>query len=320
MIIFTQSLTSEFTEVERTLELAYIQIWVIFPKFCKFTKENVPYIEKIFQITTAAIADRDSVRNYVCQGLDILCTYFLKLPKFSNAQLIQAQEQLTTCSTKLMPKLCSMFMKDVVEAKAIIRLIRTMSGLCSKEFLETVFLKHIRKLVEEKLKNKPYTKSHTRECDILIAMASSIDMAKHYDISKQFIKIFLTERRGFQKRAFKLLEVLAHKVHSSFLPELFHILEDAKLVQSSSKFGKLSCILTILSKMEYTTENMDDVVQIVQKLLPEVLLALKETNRKTRKVAVDIIKFLTQKFEGFGAAPLFASLVWNFLFLTLKYN
>jgi len=140
-------------------------------------------------------------------------------------------------------------------------------------------------------------------------MAGSIDMAKHYDISKQFIKIFLTERRGFQKRAFKLLEVLAHKVHASFLSELFEILEDAKLVQSSSKFGKLSCILTILSKMEYTSENMEEVVQIVQKLLPEILLALKETNRKTRKVAIDIIRFLTSKFTSFGAASLFASLI-----------
>ena len=61
--------------------------------------------------------------------------------------------------------------------------------------------------------------------------------------------------------------------------------------------------------MEYTSENMEEVVQIVQKLLPEILLALKETNRKTRKVAIDIIKFLTQKFQSFGAAPLFASLI-----------
>jgi transcription initiation factor IIE alpha subunit len=49
--------------------------------------------------------------------------------------------------------------------------------------------------------------------------------------------------------------------------------------------------LTILERMEYTVDKMEETVQIVQNLLPEILLALKESNRKTRKVGIDAIKF-----------------------------
>ena len=245
-----------FTEVENTLQMIYVQIWEIFPRFCKFTKENIPFIEQIYDITAKVIGNRPNVRKHVCQGLEILCSYFFKLPKFTNPTMMKTQETLTTCSVKLMPKLCAMYMKDALSSKNIIKLIRTLAGLCSKKYLEDIYLKHINKLLTEKQNNRPYTPIHVKECDILIAMAGSIDLANNendkYDITKKFIRAFLSDKAGFQKRAFKLLEILSKKVHSSFLPEMFAILDETQLVSSSSKLGKLSCILTILQKMEYS--------------------------------------------------------------------
>jgi len=304
---------AQWTQVEVTLEMIYNQIWEIFPRFCKFTKENVPFIEQIYDITTKVLGNRPKVRKHVCQGLEILCSYFFKLPKFTNAQMRGTQETLTSCSVKLMPKLCAMFMKEALESKNVIKLIRTLAGLCSKKYLEDIYLKHINKILGEKLNGRSFTHIHIKECDILIAMAGSIELSSNendkYELTKKFIRAFLSDKAGFQKRAFKLLEILSKKVHSSFLPEMLAILDEIQLVETSSKLGKLSCILTILEKMEYSVEGMEEIVQIVQKIMPEVLIVLKESNKKARKVAINIIKFLAGKFQEHEAASLFASLV-----------
>jgi len=301
----------EWTDIERQLEIMYDQIWAIFPRFCKFTNENLSNIQKIFEITAQIIANRDDIRKYACQGLEILSGYFLKLPKYRNQEYMQAQQDLEKYSTELMPKLCSLYMAQKPGYKNIINLIRSLSALCRKEYLDKIYLTHIKKLIEEKVQNKykEHVVANMKKCDILIAMSSSIDIATTYDITKQFIKVFLPEKFGYQKKAFKLLLSISHRVHPSYLTEIYELMSDIPLVNTNSKSAKFDCFFNILEKIEYTPDNIEEVLKMVQKMLPELLVALKEASQKARKSACEILKFLTNKLGEFDLLPIYISYV-----------
>lgn len=56
----------QFTEVENNLEVIYSQVWMLFPKFGRFTKDDIHHIEKIFEIILQVFNQRENVRKYVC--------------------------------------------------------------------------------------------------------------------------------------------------------------------------------------------------------------------------------------------------------------
>lgn len=127
--------------------------------------------------------------------------------------------------------------------------------------------------------------TNTRECDIITAMAYSMDISANYDITKQFIKSFITEKQGYQKKAFKHLNVVLDKVHPSFLFELYELIESVPLVSAGAKAIKLQCFYKILSKVEFTDNTIHDIMKMIQSMLPECLITLKETSQKARQIS-----------------------------------
>ena len=200
--------------------------------------------------------------------------------------MYEFQVLLQKNADSLFPKLCVAYMKKKEGYQSAIELIKVISGVCSPQFLENVYLKHMKKLIEEyvseKHKNPGHAMTNCRECDIIVNMAHSIDIAKNFDTSKKFVKSFLPEKQGYQKKAFKLLNVMIDRVHPSFLIELYEMVEGATLVSSGAKAIKLQCFFKILNKIEFSDNTIHDIVKMVQVMLPEVLIALKESNQKTR--------------------------------------
>ena len=85
--------------------------------------------------------------------------------------------------------------------QACIELIKVLCLVCSPEKMEKIYLKHIKTLIEEFVNEKHKAAGHAltnnRKCDLITAMAYSIDMSTNYEITKKFIKSFLPEKFGY---------------------------------------------------------------------------------------------------------------------------
>eukprot|EP00331_Platyophrya_macrostoma_P030904 CAMPEP_0176458290 /NCGR_PEP_ID=MMETSP0127-20121128/32501_1 /TAXON_ID=938130 /ORGANISM="Platyophrya macrostoma, Strain WH" /LENGTH=486 /DNA_ID=CAMNT_0017848823 /DNA_START=523 /DNA_END=1984 /DNA_ORIENTATION=- len=112
-----------------------------------------------------------------------------------------------------------------------------------------------------------------------------------------------------QKKSYKILSVLMDKVHPTFLMNLFSLMKEHKTPGQHAKHARLGCIQKIFDKMMATEQAIEDTLVMIQEFLPEILLAMKETNHKTRNGAADLIDNLVQKFSEKGMVEDFISLI-----------
>ena len=319
--IFGTKMKEEFTDADKTYQILWTQIWEIFPKFCKFTKENFNYIPEIFAMAHENIANQEEIRKYVCQGLENLARYFVALPKFTTPEYIQIHRVLRENVDKLGPLLCKTYISKRVGAKNVLSLLKAISKICSQEYLERIYLKNIQRLIEDKAANKLISRIllATKEADLILSISGSLELkGSKYDIAIKFTKTFLGENNIFQKKAYKMLNVIITKVHESFLAGMLEILNEYKVVTAGARGARLNCIHDIIQKIEFTPTKIGDIFLVLQKFLPEILVALKESNKKARKGSLDVLKMVTNKMKEAGYIKQFINLVIIIIFLQIK--
>jgi ribosomal RNA-processing protein 12 len=150
----------------------------------------------------------------------------------------------------------------------------------------------------------------SKESDLILALAPAMELKDFkYDVAIKFIRIFLGEENIFQKKAYKLLDIVVDKVHESFLGNMLDILNDYKVVTAGARGPRIQCLEKILEKIEFSSAKINDVFLVLQKFLPEIMICLKETNKKARKASTDLMKMVTLKMKNSGFLKQFINLV-----------
>ena len=310
---FDNKMIQSETQSGRLYEILYIQIWELFPRFCRFTKENLDITAELFHMSTQMLthASRDALKH-VFKGLENIVGYILKLPKYSNNEMIRAQRSIQEQADKFVPMLCKAYITNPGVPKNILNLIRAMAFLCSQAYLERIYTKNIQKLIEdkstEKLKNNILIRA--KEADLLIQIAEAMELKdSKYDAAMKFVKTFLDDDTIIQKKAYRLVCILMNKVHSSFLQNIFSLLQEFKSASQSSKATRLQCIEALFAKYRFSPETANEIMSMTQELLPEILLAGKEANKKCRKAAISLLISVSEKFAENGMGEHFIGMV-----------
>ena len=301
------------TEAARLYEVMYIQIWELFPKFCRFTKEDIHITGELFTITTEMAKQANSqTLKYVFKGLENIIGYILKLPRFSNQEMIRWNNSIQEQANKLSPMLCKTYIMDPNAPKNILNLIRALAFICTKDYLDRIYTKNMEKIIHDKEtdKLKGNMLIRTKETNLLVNIVEAMELQdKVYDLTIQFLRTFMNDTTILQKKAYKILSIVMGKVHPSFLLNLFALMQEFKSTSQHAKSTRLLCIETLFEKINFNEQAVEDILVMVQEFLPEILLSMKETNHKTRKTATDLIDSLVKKFTDKGMVEDFISLV-----------
>jgi len=301
------------SEAARLFEILYTQIWELFPKFCKFTKEDIGITGDLFTICLEMAKELNSLAlRHVFKGLENVIGYILKLPRLNNPELVRWHLSIQEQSDKLSPLLCKTYIMEPAAPKNILNLIRAIAFLCSQQYLERIYLKNIQKIIDDKEAGKLQSNMLIRikETNLLLNIVEAMELKDvKYDITIKFLKTFLSDNSIMQKKSYKILSVLMDKVHPTFLMNLFSLMKEHKTPGQHAKHARLGCIQKIFDKMMATEQAIEDTLVMIQEFLPEILLAMKETNHKTRNGAADLIDSLVQKFSEKGMVEDFISLI-----------
>lgn len=179
--------------------------------------------------------------------------------------------------------------------------IGVLSIFCSKAYLDRVFTKNASKLLE------PSIQTDIKTFEILLEVAKNLEIrSDKQEYSLKLIRKYLISQTPMQKRAYKLLYLLFSKLHPSFYPELFTLLSTKHEVQHASRPLRASVIAKVWLLTQSTPEKIGD---FLQGFLSELVLGLKETNRRTRATSTKVLQEISVKMTELGLLTEFVSLL-----------
>ena len=76
------------------------------------------------------------------------------------------------------------------------------------------------------------------------------------------------------------------KIHETFLSEVMEILLENKSVMSFSRPSRLACIQIFWKRVVLRSGNKNflaDMSELLQNFLPEIIVSLRDSNRRSRK-------------------------------------
>jgi hypothetical protein len=141
----------------------------------------------------------------------------------------------------------------------------------------------------------------------------SVSLRSHkWELTTQLAQKFIIFQNFLQKKAYKLLFIAIDGVHESFYPEIIDIFIKNKNVLSTSRFLRIGVLrkLWLAKGMEREDyKNLDEIGEFLQNFLAEILISLKEPNRKARKIANDFFVLVADKMQSLGVLKEFLSMI-----------
>lgn len=123
----------------------------------------------------------------------------------------------------------------------------------------------------------------------------------------------MNEQANLQKKIYRFLLLVMRKVHNTFLDEVLELLKNNNMVASASKYFRILCFKELWKRFgleDGTTETvLSKIGEVVQIFLPEVVVSLKDSNRRTRKITNEFLIIMAQKMRDIGVIKDFLSMI-----------
>jgi hypothetical protein len=163
-----------------------------------------------------------------------------------------------------------------------------------------VFEKNIAKLLEACEKNtlnsEATVSTNLKNMEILMAVSSGINfndptVVTVYKISKEelvikLIQHIVTEKNIFQKKAYKFILETLNNMPQSFTQEIIEIIENDDKVLPASKHYRIAILEQLWQRLKGNDEderNIENIFTFIKAYLPEIMITLKESNKRARK-------------------------------------
>ncbi|PIK40031.1 putative RRP12-like protein isoform X1 [Apostichopus japonicus] len=265
-------------EVEaKTYDVLQVQLWSLFPGFCKSPTDVIPAFKGIAKILGSALGDRKDVRSDICSGLRNIIK--------SNVDNERNKTELARFAKNFLPILFNIFTKENSEGnRSVLAVLETI-----KIFLQITDVKLVDDLVT-RVCGKFSSGEESQQpplLDLLIALAPYASSGKLSQIFQEVSPCFESTNHSLQKKSYRVLEEICSgqsDACSKFREDNIELLEK-KLVESMSsaaspsKLPRLRCLLHIVKQLPSGKHD------VLKTILPEVILCAKEVNSKTRSTA-----------------------------------
>ncbi|KZV18259.1 hypothetical protein F511_34072 [Dorcoceras hygrometricum] len=312
----------------RTVDGIVHSLWSLLPSFCNYPVDTAESFKALEKAVCTVLREEPDISGIICSSLQILIQQNKRIVEgkdFNSSDEISVAEEraiafytshvananlsvLRSSARELLSVLSGVYFKSSKANGGILQsTIGELASICDKEVVTRFFKTTMQKLLKVtqeagKLRNSKdfmQVDSVSDEKSMSVARAQLFDLAasllpgldaKEIDLLFVAIQPALKDVDGFvQKKAYRVLSMFSDDIisrrHDEVLSLMIEVLPSCHF---SAKRYRLDCLYFLIihaSKDGYEQRRQD----ITSSFLTEIILALKEANKKTRNRAYDIL-------------------------------
>ncbi|KAG2326830.1 hypothetical protein Bca52824_009558 [Brassica carinata] len=315
------------TAASRSVDSLVYSLWALLPSFCNYPVDTVESFEDLGRILCGALQTQAETRGIICTSLNILIQQNKEVVEGkevpvndASPALVRASarydshsaaanlEIMRSCAPKLLDVLSKIFHESGKDDGGSLQsAIGNLASIAEKKTVSKLLFKTLRELLMatktaiaedessvsgmdvDNTAEKSSSNLRARLFDLLVSLLPGLD-GQEVDTVFSSLKPAMQDPKGqIQKKAYKVLSVILKSSDgfvSKNVEELLELMHNVCHV--SAKRHKLDCLYFLLAYAS-KTDDLKARKDIVSSFLPEVILALKEVNKKTRSRAYDVL-------------------------------
>ncbi|VVA93509.1 unnamed protein product [Arabis nemorensis] len=316
------------TAASRSVDSLVYSLWALLPSFCNYPVDTVESFVDLGQILCGALQTQVDTHGIICTSLNILIQQNKEVvegkevpgndaspamlratARYDSQHAAANLKVLRLCAPELLDVLSRIFHESSKDDGGSLQsAIGNLASIAEKKTVSRLLFMTLQELLEATKTAIAQDESSVSEMDMDNAAdkkSSSNLRAKLFDLlvsllpglnSQQVYTVFMSlkpamkDPKGLiQKKAYKVLSIIL-KTSDGFisknLKELLELMHN--ICHVSAKRHKLDCLYFLLAHASKTAD-LKERKDIVSSFLPEVILALKEVNKKTRSRAYDVL-------------------------------
>ncbi|KAJ0240084.1 ARM repeat superfamily protein [Hirschfeldia incana] len=316
------------TAASRSVDSLVYSLWALLPSFCNYPVDTVESFEDLGRILCGALQTQAETRGTICTSLNILIQQNKEFVEGKEVPVSDASpavvrasarydshsaaanlEVIRSCAPKLLDVLSKIFHESGKDDGGSLQsAIGNLASIAEKKTVSKLLFKTLRELlmatktaiaedessvsgmdVDNTADKNSSSNLRARLFDLLVSLLPGLD-GQEVDTVFSSLKPAMQDPKGqIQKKAYKVLSVILKSSDgfiSKNLEELLELMHN--ICHVSAKRHKLDCLYFLLAYAS-KTDDLKARKDIVSSFLPEVILALKEVNKKTRSRAYDVL-------------------------------
>lgn len=240
------------------------------------------HVRKAKEYYTTIVAEENlNCLRTASKLLSVLCEIFLKSPKDNGGCLQSTIHLFASISTrKTVKNLFRKYMMELLEETKKVLIVRESNEASSM---------HVDNLPDK----ASITHRRARRLDLAVLLLPGL-VEEEIDVLYNAIKHALQDEEGLmQKKAYKILSLILMESEGFLSKKLDELLQLIIMATSSCHFSakrhRLDCLYFLIVHISKETSPDQRMREFISAFLTEILLALKEANKKTRNKAYDLL-------------------------------
>ncbi|KAK5817272.1 hypothetical protein PVK06_022195 [Gossypium arboreum] len=308
--------------------LAY-SVWSLLPSFCNYPLDTAKSFKDLLKPICSALDEEHDIRGIICSSLQILIQQNKGIKEgkddADSSEICPAKQRaishytpeiagenlnvLTASAPQLLKLLSGIFMKSTVdEGGSLQSTIGEFASIAHKNIVRTIFKNTMERLLEVTQQAGVAEASNMQVDNSSSKSSLSLKRARLIDLAVSLlpgldepalnllfiaIKPALQDVDGLiQKKAYKVLSIVLRNQKgflSAKLEELLKLMiEVLPSLHFSAKRHRLDCLYELITHASKVDPNLRR-HEILSSFLTEIILALKEANKKTRNRAYEVL-------------------------------
>ncbi|TYI71836.1 hypothetical protein E1A91_D07G017400v1 [Gossypium mustelinum] len=313
----------------RSADALVYSVWSLLPSFCNYPLDTAKSFKDLLKPICSALDEEHDIRGIICSSLQILIQQNKRIKEgkddADSAEICPAKQRaishytpeiagenlnvLTASAPQLLKLLSGIFMKSTVdEGGSLQSTIGEFASIAHKNVVRTLFKNTMERLLEvtqqagvaeasnmqvdNSLSKSSLFLKRARLIDLAVSLLPGLDEPA-LNLLFIAIKPALQDVDGLiQKKAYKVLSIILRNQKgflSAKLEELLKLMiEVLPSLHFSAKRHRLDCLYELITHASKVDPNLRR-HEILSSFLTEIILALKEANKKTRNRAYEVL-------------------------------
>ncbi|KAG8487592.1 hypothetical protein CXB51_018149 [Gossypium anomalum] len=313
----------------RSADALVYSVWSLLPSFCNYPLDTAKSFKDLLKPICSALDEEHDIRGIICSSLQILIQQNKRIKEgkddADSAEICPAKQRaishytpgiagenlnvLTASAPQLLKLLSGIFMKSTVdEGGSLQSTIGEFASIAHKNVVRTIFKNTMERLLEVTQQAGVAEASNMQVDNSSSKSSLSLKRARLIDLAVSLlpgldepalnllfiaIKPALQDVDGLiQKKAYKVLSIILRNQKgflSAKLEELLKLMiEVLPSLHFSAKRHRLDCLYELITHASKVDSNLRR-HEILSSFLTEIILALKEANKKTRNRAYEVL-------------------------------
>ena len=276
------------------IHTAYTQIWSCLPSFLSYPKDLHASFDEIFKIMVHCAYNEPELRPFILNSIQVL---YEKHDVSERAFLAEKSLQFLPLLFNLYPNI------PKVRRAALDNCISAVISLTPTDHFETLHGKLFNRLLS--LSDFKDKQALADVIELESAIVAGSDSHSQLFYSSDFFCLLKADDPQLLKISLKLIDTIVEKACQNLVAQEHDrsktwLLELLNTLTSTNSAFPSVCNKTRIRIFNRISEHLDEIIQYIPLILPEIILGIKDCNSKSRKESFDLLVAWAEKMNVAG--------------------